>query len=56
VIDPVKDELREFDQAIREKRKPRVEGEHGLRALLLANLIMESIEKDLAQRRASGAL
>jgi predicted dehydrogenase len=55
VIDPVKDELREFVQAIREKRKPRVEGEHGLRALLLANLIIESIEKDLAQRRASGA-
>jgi len=43
-IDPVKDELREFVHAIQEKRKPRVEGEHGLRALLLANLIKESID------------
>jgi predicted dehydrogenase len=56
VIDPVKDELRDFVHAIQKKRKPRVEGEHGLRALLLANLIRESIEKNLAQRRASGAL
>ncbi len=55
-IDPVKDELREFVHAIEEKRKPRVEGEHGLRALILANLIRESIEKDLAERRASWAL
>jgi predicted dehydrogenase len=44
-IDPVKDELKEFVHAIREKRQPRVEGEHGLRALLLANLIRESIRK-----------
>jgi predicted dehydrogenase len=55
-IDPVEDELREFVHAIREKRKPRVEGEHGLRALLLANLIKDSIQKHLAERRASGAL
>jgi predicted dehydrogenase len=56
VIDPVKDELREFVHAIQERRKPRVEGEHGLRALVLANLIRESIERNLAERRASGAL
>ena len=56
VIDPVKDELREFVHAIQEKRKPRVEGEHGLKALLLANLIKESIENNLAERRASRAL
>ena len=56
VIDPVKDELKEFVHAIQEKRQPRVEGEHGLRALLLANLIRESIQKSLAERRASGDL
>ncbi len=44
VIDPVKDELSEFVRAIREKRRPRVEGEHGLNALLLANMIRESID------------
>jgi len=55
-IDPVKDELREFVHAIQERRQPRVEGEHGLRALLLANLIRESIENNLAERRASEAL
>jgi predicted dehydrogenase len=55
-IDPVKDELREFIYAILEKRKPRVEGEHGLQALRLANLIKESIEQDLGQRRARKAL
>jgi predicted dehydrogenase len=56
VIDPVKDELREFVHAIQERRKPRVEGAHGLKALVLANLIKESIARDLAERRASGAL
>ncbi len=49
-IDPVKDELKEFVHAIREKRQPRVEGEHGLRALLLANRIRESIQNDSAER------
>ena len=42
-IDPVKDELRDFIQAIRERRRPRVEGEHGLRALIVANQVKESI-------------
>jgi len=55
-IDPVKDELREFVQAVKEKRQPRVEGEHGLRALLLANLIRESIKENLAKRRAGEIL
>jgi predicted dehydrogenase len=55
-IDPVKDELNDFVHAIQEKREPRVEGEHGLKALLLANLIKEAIEKNLAERRASEAL
>ena len=51
-IDPVKDELRDFIQAIRERRKPRVEGEHGLRALLLANQIKQSIAS-LGQARGA---
>jgi predicted dehydrogenase len=56
-IDPVKDELREFIYAIHEKRKPLVEGQHGLQALRLANLIKESIiEQNLGQRRARKAL
>ena len=55
-IDPVRDELREFIYAIREKRKPRVEGEHGLQALRLANLVKESIEQNLGKRRARKAL
>ncbi|HME42558.1 MAG TPA: Gfo/Idh/MocA family oxidoreductase [Syntrophorhabdales bacterium] len=55
-IDPVKDELRDFVCAIQERRQPRVEGGHGLRALVLANLIKEAIENNLAERRASEAL
>ncbi len=50
-IDPVKDELMEFVRAIQEKRQPRVEGQHGLRALLLANLIRESIDSRCHARR-----
>jgi predicted dehydrogenase len=48
-MDPVGDELTEFVQSIKEDRKPRVEGEHGLRALLLANDIKAEIERNLAQ-------
>ncbi len=55
-IDPVKDELQEFIQAIRERRKPRVEGEHGLNALVLANLIRESIQENLARQREGKVL
>ena len=55
-LDPVKDELKEFVRAIQEKRQPQVEGKHGLKALVLANLIREAIEKNLAERRASEAL
>ncbi len=55
-IDPVKDELREFVEAIKAKRKPRVEGEHGLKALLLANLVRNSIQENLAARRAGKVL
>jgi predicted dehydrogenase len=55
-IDPVKDELKDFVHAIQEKRQPRVEGEHGLKALLLANLIRESIQEHLAGRRAGKTL
>jgi predicted dehydrogenase len=42
-IDPVKDELLDFVQAVRERRKPLVEGAHGLRALVLANRVKEYI-------------
>ena len=52
-IDPVKDELSDFIHAIEQKRAPRVQGEHGLRALLLANLITESIHRNLAERKAA---
>ncbi|HVN22787.1 MAG TPA: Gfo/Idh/MocA family oxidoreductase [Syntrophorhabdales bacterium] len=55
-IDPVKAELMEFIEAVKERRQPRVEGEHGLRALLLANLIRESIKQNLANRRAGKVL
>jgi predicted dehydrogenase len=55
-IDPVLDELVDFVEAIRQKRKPKVEGEHGLQALLLANLIKQATEKNLAGHRASGTL
>jgi predicted dehydrogenase len=55
-IDPVKEELREFIDAIREKRQPRVQGAHGLRALLLANLIRDSIQENLAGRRTGKVL
>lgn len=55
-IDPVMDELVDFVEAIRQKRKPKVEGEHGLQALLLANLIKQATEKNLAGQKASGTL
>ena len=52
----VMDELTDFVEAIRQKRKPKVEGEHGLQALLLANLIKQATEKNLAGKKASGTL
>jgi predicted dehydrogenase len=55
-IDPVMDELADFVEAISQKRKPKVEGEHGLQALLLANLIKQAIEKNLAGQKTGGAL
>ena len=55
-IDPVMDELVDFVESIRQKRKPKVEGEHGLQALLLANLIKQATEKNLAGHKASGTL
>jgi predicted dehydrogenase len=51
-IDPVKDELREFVGAIADKRKPHVEGEHGLQALILANRVKESIYEYIAKTNA----
>lgn len=47
-MDPVGEELNEFIRSIRENRKPRVEGQHGLRALLVANDIKATIERHLA--------
>ena len=51
-IDPVRDELQEFVQAINERRKAHVEGEHGLRALILANRVKESIYEYIAKTDA----
>jgi predicted dehydrogenase len=47
-MDPVGEELGEFVQSIRGSRRPRVEGEDGLRALLVANDIKAEIERHLA--------
>ncbi|OPY69226.1 MAG: Inositol 2-dehydrogenase [Syntrophorhabdaceae bacterium PtaU1.Bin034] len=47
--DPVNSELREFVRAIRDKREVLVNGEDGLRALLLANTIKEHIEENRAK-------
>jgi predicted dehydrogenase len=48
--DPVKDELRAFIRAIREKATPAVDGEDGLNALLLANRIKARIDHTLAEK------
>lgn len=48
--DAVKDELREFVGAIREKREPLVVGEDGLKALILANQIKSYIEQSSAKK------
>lgn len=48
-MDPVGEELNEFVRSIRESRKPRVQGEHGLRALLVANGIKAAIEQHLSR-------
>lgn len=48
-MDPVGDELSDFIQSIRESKRPRVEGEHGLRALIVANDIKAEIERHLAE-------
>ena len=55
-MDPVRDELLDFITAIREQRRPAVAGEHGLRALVLANQIREQIERYIAERKANGLL
>lgn len=47
-MDPVGEELSEFVRSVRESTKPRVEGEHGLRALLVANDIKAEIERHLS--------
>jgi predicted dehydrogenase len=44
--DPVNDELKSFFKTIHEKGKPLVDGEDGLRALLLANAISRRIEEN----------
>lgn len=47
-MDPVGEELSDFVRSVRESRKPRVEGEHGLRALVVANDIKAEIERHLS--------
>lgn len=46
-MDPVGEELREFVRSVRESKSPRVKGEDGLRALLVANDIKTEIERHL---------
>ncbi len=55
-MDPVHDELREFVNAIREARRPHVEGEHGLQALILANRVKEAIYEYIAKTESSPEL
>lgn len=46
-MDPVGDELNDFVRSVRESRRPRVEGAHGLRALIVANDITAKIQQHL---------
>lgn len=47
-MDPVGEELSDFVRSVRELRRPRVEGAHGLRALIVANDITAEIKRHLA--------
>lgn len=47
-MDPVGEELSDFVRSVRELRRPRVEGAHGLRALIVANDITAEIGRHLA--------
>jgi hypothetical protein len=48
-MDPVGEELNDFVGSVRELRRPRVEGAHGLRALIVANDITAEIQRHLAR-------
>ncbi len=50
--DPVNDELRAFIRAIREHTKAVVDGEDGLRALVVADSISAEIERQFSESRA----
>jgi predicted dehydrogenase len=47
-MDPVGEELSDFIRSVKESKPPRVEGAHGLRALIVANDITAKIEQNLA--------
>jgi len=50
--DPVKDELRAFVRAIKAHRRAAVDGEDGLKALIVANSISAEIERLISERKA----
>lgn len=50
--DPLKDELRAFVRAVRESGRALVDGEDGLRALVMADAISAEIERKLSEREA----